>query len=484
MRKKKGNIREGVHIESFAAEGNALTHVNGKVLFVSMAVPGDVANVRVLRKRKHYEEGVIDQLITPSPLRVDPFCEHFGICGGCRWQHVPYEKQLEFKQQQVFDQLSRVGKLDLPPLLPILGSENTQAYRNKLEFTFSNKGWIPFEELKESQQVAVQAGEAPVISRFPALGFHVRGRFDRVLGINNCYLQPSPSNEIRRFVRNYALENNLSFFDLRQQTGFLRTLMIRNTSDGLVMVVVVFAHDNPDQGEDHTARTGLLDKLQAAFSQISSLYYMINTKKNDSLFDLEAIHYGENPYLTEAMDGLQFTIGPKSFYQTNTHQAARLYRKVREFAALQGDETVYDLYTGTGTIALYLAGHCRHVTGIEYVPEAIEDAKANAQANDIKNSAFFTGDIKDVLTPDFIERQGKPDVVVLDPPRAGVHSDVLQVLKDVAPQRIVYVSCNPATQARDLNLLMPHYNIVHVQPIDMFPHTHHIENIVVAEKHE
>ncbi|MFY9115802.1 MAG: 23S rRNA (uracil(1939)-C(5))-methyltransferase RlmD [Bacteroidales bacterium] len=471
MKKQKQIIREGVTITSFAAEGNSLAHMEGKVLFVPFTAPGDVVDVRIVRTRRQFAEGVVERLVSPSPLRTAPFCAHFGTCGGCRWQHVPYEKQLEFKQQQVFDQLSRIGKLTLPPLLPILGSKNTTGYRNKLEFTFSHKGWIPSEAAFEDETLFS-----------PALGFHVRGRFDRVLNIETCLLQEEPSNAIRRFVRNYALQKELSFFDLRQQTGFLRTLMIRNASAGQVMVVVVFAHDNPAAGENHQARTALLEALSEAFPQITSLYHMVNTKRNDSLQDLEAVHYAGKAYLTETMDGLQFRIGPKSFYQTNTHQAAVLYEKVKEFAALQGHETVYDLFTGTGTIALYLARHCRHVSGVEYVPEAIRDAEANARANGLTNSAFFTGDIKEVLTPEFVEQQGKPHVVVLDPPRAGVHPDVLKVLLQTAPERMVYVSCNPATQARDLALLQEEYAITHVQPIDMFPHTHHIENIVALER--
>lgn len=484
MKKRKHEIWESVRMESFAAEGNGLAHVDGKVLFVPMAVPGDVADIKILRIKKSYTEGVVHRLVEPSPLRVAPFCSHFGMCGGCSWQHVPYEKQLGFKQQQVFDQLSRIGKLELPTLQPILGSENTQGYRNKLEFTFSDKGWIPFEELPVAQQTALQAGDAEPFPRFPALGFHVRKRFDRILDLETCHLQPEPSNEIRHAVKQYALEKGLSFFDVRRQTGFLRTLMVRTTSCGKTMVVVIFAHDNPENGEDASAREALLDHLQATFPQIHSLYYMLNPKKNDSLSDLEAFHYAGSPYLTETMDGLEFRIGPKSFYQTNTLQAARLYSKVLELAALQGHETVYDLYTGTGTIALYLARHCKQVTGIEYIPEAIEDAQANAQANGADNVAFFAGDIKDVLTPEFMERQGKPHVVVLDPPRAGVHPDILNVLLEMAPQRMVYVSCNPSTQARDLALLQPLYTIQHVQPLDMFPHTHHIENIVVIERND
>ena len=498
MKKRKPIIKEGIAITSFAAEGNGLAHIDGKVLFVPFTAPGDVADVRIVRKRKQFAEGVVERLVKASPLRIEPFCSHFGTCGGCRWQHVPYEKQLEFKQQQVYDQLSRIGKLELPPLLPILPSEHTTGYRNKLEFTFSNKGWVPTDvwhqatadaaatatttATAEQSEAARSLPQEELLPYSPALGFHARGRFDRVLNVHTCLLQAEPSNEIRRFVREYALQKELSFFDLRRQTGFLRTLMIRNTSDNQVMVVVVFAHDNPQAGEDDKARMALLEALKTAFPSITSLQYMINTKRNDSLLDLEAIHYAGDQHLTETMEGLRFRIGPKSFYQTNTRQAAELYNKVKEFAALEGHETVYDLYTGTGTIALYLSRHCRRVIGVEYVPEAIQDAEANAKDNGLDNSAFFTGDMKDVLTPAFVEEQGKPHVVVLDPPRAGVHPDVLKVLLQVAPDRMVYVSCNPATQARDLSFLQEDYKIMHVQPIDMFPHTHHIENIVALER--
>ncbi len=531
MGKRDREILENVLIETVAAEGNALAHVNGKALFVPMAVPGDIVNVQVTHKKKNYMEGYILEMVSPSSMRLEPFCSHFGDCGGCRWQPIPYNKQLEFKQQQVIDQLTRIGKLELPPAAPIMGSKKTIRYRNKLEFTFSNSRWVPFEELRqeagaplpgslsaktpapgaaplpgsqsapdtapgatsftrsESAQAAAPGSAPlpppllpPLASQSPALGFHVRGRFDKVLDIETCHLQEEPSNAIRVAVRDYAIEKGLSFFDLRQQTGFLRTLMIRITLTGEVMVVVVFAHDKPDAREDDTARFALLDYLKQAFPQITSLHYVINTKRNDSLPDQEVIHYAGKPYIVETMEDLEFRIGPKSFYQTNSRQALRMYQKIREYADLQGDETVYDFYTGTGTIALFLARHCRRVTGIEYVPEAIDDARKNASANNIENVRFYAGDMKDVLTPDFIAAEGHPRVVVLDPPRAGVHENVLKVLLETAPEKIIYVSCNPATQARDLALLQPAYRITHVQPFDMFPHTHHVENIVVVEK--
>ncbi|HPW78417.1 MAG TPA: 23S rRNA (uracil(1939)-C(5))-methyltransferase RlmD [Bacteroidales bacterium] len=471
-KKRDREILENVRIETVVAGGNALAHINGKALFVPLAVPGDIVNVVLTRKKKSYMEGYILEMVTPSSMRLEPFCSHFGDCGGCVWQPIPYDKQLEFKQQQVIDQLTRIGKLDLHPLHPIMGSEKTVRYRNKLEFTFSNSRWVPFEEFRQEESVP----------SMPALGFHVRGRFDKVLDIRTCHLQEEPSNAIRLAVRDYAIEKGLSFFDLRQQTGFLRTLMIRTTLTSQVMVVVVFAHDNPDAGEDDAARKTLLDHLKRTFPQITSLHYVINTKRNDSLSDREVIHYAGKPYIVEQMEDLQFRIGPKSFYQTNSLQALRMYQKIRKFADLQGDETVYDLYTGTGTIALFLARYCRRVTGIEYVSEAIDDARKNAAVNKVENVRFFTGDIKDVLTTDFIAAEGHPRVVVLDPPRAGVHEKVLKVLLETAPEKIIYVSCNPATQARDLAMFQPAYRITHVQPVDMFPHTHHVENIVVAEK--
>ncbi len=494
MGKRDREILEDICIESVAAEGNSLAHVNGKALFVPMAVPGDIVDVQVTHKRRSYMEGIILKLVKPSPMRLGPFCSHFGDCGGCRWQPILYEKQLEFKQQQVIDQLTRIGKLNLPAVSPIMGSEKTIHYRNKLEFTFSNSRWLPSEEfLKNDDAAAATASVSAVSGPFaaevpdapplpaPALGFHVRGRFDKVLDIEKCHLQAEPSNAIRLAIRDYTIDKGLSFFDLRQQTGFLRTLMIRITLSGEVMVVVVFAHDNPDAGEDDAARKALLDHLLQQFPQITSLHYVINTKRNDSLSDQEPVLYAGKPYILETMEDLQFRIGPKSFYQTNSGQALRMYQKIREFADLQGDETVYDLYTGTGTIALFLARHCRSVTGVECVQEAVDDARENASANNIQNVRFVAGDIKDVLTAGFVASSGHPHVVVLDPPRAGVHEDVLKVLLETAPEKIIYVSCNPATQARDLALLQRLYRITHVQPVDMFPHTHHVENIVVAE---
>ena len=462
MKKKDKIVLYNVEIEAVAAEGNALARVDGKVLFVPQCVPGDVVDVRLTRKRSGYMEGVVVNLVKPSPIRLEPFCEHYGTCGGCKWQPLPYEKQLEFKQQQVIDQLTRIGHLQLPEITPILGSEKTRYYRNKLEFTFSNRRWILSGEDAESLSPAEKLG----------LGFHISGFFDKVLDIKQCHLQAEPSNAIRLFIREYAVENGLEFFDLREQTGFLRNMVVRTSSTGEVMLIVVFAY------EDVEARKGLLDAVQARFPEISSLHYVINGKRNDSIGDLEAVHYSGADCIYEVMEGIRFRISPKSFYQTNSEQAYRLYSVVREFADLKGDEVVYDLYTGTGTIGLFLSPKAKKVVGIEYVKEAIDDAKINAQNNGITNSTFYAGDMKDMLTDEFIKQNGKPDLVVLDPPRAGIHQDVAKVLLEAAPPKMVYVSCNPASQARDLAILSEKYEITKVRPVDMFPHTHHVENVV------
>lgn len=466
MGRRDKELFQNVQIEAVAAEGKSLAHINGKVIFVPFAVPGDVVDIQVKIKRKGYMEGYITNMVKASPDRIEPFCSHFGVCGGCKWQSLPYSSQLNFKQQQVVDQLTRIGHLNLPKISPILGSENEQYYRNKLEFTFSSKRWI--ESLTEAENLPDD--------RRTGLGFHIAGLFDKVLDIGHCYLQPSPSNEIRLFVKEFALKNEYSFFDLREQTGLLRTLVIRTSTTGEVMVIVVFAAENREK------RELLLNALKEKFPSITSINWVINGKKNDSISDLDCFNYSGMPYITEKMETLTFRIGPKSFYQTNSNQAYRLYSVVREFAALKGDETLYDLYTGTGTIALFLASQASKVVGIEYVPEAIEDAKINAADNNIKNCNFFAGDMKDLLSADFIEQNGKPDVVVLDPPRAGVHPDVAKVVAAAAPDKIVYVSCNPATQARDIALIGDNYEITKVQPVDMFPHTHHLENVVLLVK--
>ena len=462
MKRKDKIVLYNVEIESVAAEGNALARVDGKVLFVPQCIPGDVVDVRLTRKRSGFMEGVVVNMVKPSPLRVEPFCEHYGVCGGCKWQALPYELQLKYKQQQVIDQLTRIGHLELPEITPILGSEKIKYYRNKLEFTFSNRRWILSGEDAESLSPVEKLG----------LGFHISGFFDKVLDIKECHLQAEPSNVIRLFIREYAIENGLEFFDLREQTGFLRNMVVRTSTTGEVMLIVVFAF------EDEPARKALLDAVQAKFPEITSLHYVINGKRNDSIGDLEAIHYSGADCIYEEMEGIKFRISPKSFYQTNSEQAYRLYSVVREFAELEGNEVVYDLYTGTGTIGLFLSGKAKKVVGIEYVKEAIDDAKINAQNNGITNSFFYAGDMKDMLTGEFIKQNGKPDLVVLDPPRAGIHQDVAKVLLEAAPPKMVYVSCNPASQARDLAILSEKYEITKVRPVDMFPHTHHVENVV------
>lgn len=465
MRKKKEPvILQNIEIESIAAEGNALAHVEGKVLFVPWCIPGDIVDVRVTKKKSAYMEGVMQRIVTPSPLRFEPFCEHYTVCGGCKWQPLPYDLQLKYKQQQVEDQLKRIGKLVLPPIEPILGSEKTVEYRNKLEFTFSNKRWILSGEDAEGLSDVEKLG----------LGFHISGFFDKVLDIKKCHLQASPSNEIRLWIKQYAIDNGLSFFDLREQTGLLRNLVIRTASTGEVMVIVVFACES-----EHI--TELMEELKNAFPQINSLYYIVNTKRNDSISDQTPILFSGSDAIYEQMEDLKFKIGPKSFYQTNSLQAYRLYSVVREFADLKGNEIVYDLYTGTGTIGLFLSNNAAKVVGIEYVPEAIEDAKVNASNNGRANAFFFAGDMKDMLTGDFINENGKPDVVILDPPRAGIHPSVAEVLLQAQAPRMVYVSCNPATQARDLALLQEKYEITRVRPVDMFPHTHHVENVVALK---
>ena len=466
MGRRDRELFQNIEIETVAAEGKSLAHVNGKVIFVPFAVPGDVVDIQVKIKRKGYMEGYVTNMIKPSPDRIEPFCSHFGVCGGCKWQSLPYSTQLRFKQQQVTDQLTRIGHLKLPEITPILGSENEQYYRNKLEFTFSSKRWI--ESLTEAENLPAE--------QRTGLGFHIAGLFDKVLDIEHCYLQPSPSNEIRLFVKQFAMKNGYTFFDLREQTGFLRTMVIRTSTTGEVMVIVVFANENKED------RERLLDALKENFPAITSLNWIINGKKNDSIADLDCSNYSGMLFITEKMEELTFRIGPKSFYQTNSHQAYRLYSIVRDFAELKGDEILYDLYTGTGTIALFLAKGASKVVGIEYVPEAIEDAKINAAENNIQNCSFFAGDMKDMLSPQFIEQNGKPNVVILDPPRAGIHPDVAKVLAEAAPEKIVYVSCNPATQARDIALLGDNYEIKRVQPVDMFPHTHHLENVVLLVK--
>ena len=437
------------------------------VVFVDFAVPGDVVDIQVIKKKKNYMEGFIKRIVQPSTDRLEPFCLHFGVCGGCRWQPLPYPMQLEAKRQQVEDQLVRIGHLEVPPIRPTLPSERTQYYRNKLEFSASSKRWL-------------LDGEDPSVLETPsqrvALGFHVGKFFDKVLDIRQCHLQPEPSNAIRLFIKQFCLDNGLEFYNIRENTGFFRNMFIRTTEKGAVMLILCFAK------EDKARREALLDALLAAFPQISSLYYVVNTKLNDSIGDQSPVLYSGAEAIYEEMEGLRFKIGPKSFYQTNSRQAYRLYCVARDFAALQGNEVVYDLYTGTGTIAQFVSAKAAKVIGIEYVPEAIEDAWANAAANGITNCSFFAGDMKDVLNEAFILEHGHPDVVILDPPRAGIHPDVAQVILKAAPQRMVYVSCNPASQARDLAILCRDYEITAVQPVDMFPHTMHVENVVALQR--
>ena len=460
-RKKLDLILENVKIEAVAAEGKSLAHVDGTVVFVEFAVPGDIVNVKVTKKKKNYMEGFILEIVKPSEDRLQPFCEHFGICGGCRWQPLPYDMQLKAKQQQVWDQLVRIGHLEIPDISPILPSDKTKYYRNKLEFTFSNKRWIYNNEDPDSLTDEERLG----------LGFHVGKFFDKVLDIKHCSLQPEPSNEIRLFIREYAVTHKLEFYNIRENTGFLRNIIIRNNQVGDVMLTVCFAYDDQDK------IVPMLDAIAAEFPQIKSLHYVINEKLNDSISDLNCILYKGEDAIWETMGKLKFKIGPKSFYQTNSEQAYKLYSVAKEFAALTGNEVVYDLYTGTGTIAQFISDKASKVIGIEYVKEAIEDARINAEANGITNCTFFDGDMKDILTADFIKEHGKPEVMIIDPPRAGMHPDVVKVIMEAAPERIVYVSCNPASQARDLAMMSPMYEITAVQPVDMFPHTMHVENV-------
>jgi len=465
-RRKELPLLEMVRITDIGAEGNALARVDNLVVFVPMLIPGDVVDIRVIRKRKKYLEGKVIKFHEYSSDRIEPRCSHFGVCGGCKWQHLPYHLQLKYKEKQVRDNLTRIGKIELPEINPIIGSSEEFMYRNKLEYTFSNKRWLTREEVASGSK----------FEKEDALGFHIPGLFDKVLDISECHLQPEPSNSIKNGVREYARRNNLQFFDLREQKGFLRNLIIRNSLEGNVMVIVVFFY------EDVEKREGLLDFLASEFPQITSLMYVINSKKNDSLNDQNPILYKGDNHLVEEMDGLKFRIGPKSFYQTNTKQALELYRVAKDFAELSGKEIVYDLYTGTGTIANFIAGSVSKVVGIEYVDEAVKDAILNSGINNIRNTFFFAGDMKDVLSEQFLKNNGKPDVIITDPPRAGMHEDVVKIIVAAAPDKIVYVSCNPSTQARDILLLSEDYKVVRDQPVDMFPHTHHVENVVLLKR--
>ena len=468
-KKKELPLLEKVTITDVAAEGKAVAKVNELVIFVPYVVPGDVVDLQVKRKKNHYAEAVAVKFHEKSPLRTEPFCSHFGVCGGCKWQCLSYEEQLKYKQKQVFDNLTRIGKVELPEFRPILGSEKTRFYRNKLEFTFSNKRWLTEEEVKQNVKY----------DQMNAVGFHIPGAFDKVLAIDKCWLQDDISNQIRNAVRDYAYAHNFPFFDLRTQEGLLRNIMIRTSSTGELMVVLQ-CKVTDDEGRRKMEE--ILQFMADSFPQITSLMYVINNKCNDTIGDLDVEVFKGNDHIFEEMEGLRFKVGPKSFYQTNSEQAYNLYKVAREFAGLTGNELVYDLYTGTGTIANFVARQARKVVGIEYVPEAIEDAKVNSALNGIDNTLFYAGDMKDILTNDFIAEHGRPDVIITDPPRAGMHNDVIDVILAAEPKRIVYVSCNPATQARDLQLLDGKYKVTAVQPVDMFPHPHHVENVVQLER--
>ncbi len=467
-KKKPLPILENIQITDCAAEGKSLARVNDMVVFVPFCVPGDIVDLQVRKKRHSYMEAEVIRFVEKSAVREEPFCEHFGVCGGCKWQNLPYDKQLEMKQRQVYEQLTRIGKVELPEFMPILGSRKIREYRNKLEFGCSNKRWMTREEIASGEP----AGE------MRAIGFHITGAFDKILPIHNCHLMDGLQNEIRNFIYQYAIDNDLTFFDLRQQTGLLRDVMVRNSNTGEWMVLVQFHYDLEG---DRERSLQLMEALADRFPQITSLLYVDNQKCNDTFGDLELTLYKGNDHIFEIMEGLRFKVGPKSFYQTNTDQAYHLYSVARQFAGLTGEEVVYDLYTGTGTIANFVARSAKKVVGIEYVPEAIEDAKVNSDINGIGNTLFFAGDMKDILTDEFIAGHGRPDVIITDPPRAGMHPDVVETILRAKPRRIVYVSCNPATQARDLQLLDRLYKVVAVQPVDMFPHTPHVENVVALE---
>ena len=463
-------ILEKVEIEAVAAEGKCVAHVNDMVVFVPFVVPGDVVDLQVRKKRHSYCEATVVRMVQPSPIRIAPKCEHFGICGGCKWQNLSYKEQLAAKQQQVIDQLTRIGKVELPEISPILGSEKTEEYRNKLEFACSNKRWYTKEELEALPEgVGLAQG---------AIGFHITGAFDKIYPIEKCVLMDDYCNKVRNAIYNYALEHNVTFFDIREQHGLLRDIMMRNSNTGEWLVLVQFHYD--EVGDEERAM-GLMQFIADEFQEITSLLYVDNQKGNDTFNDLELTVFKGNDHIFELMEDLRFKVGAKSFYQTNTDQAYHLYSVARNFTNLTGNELVYDLYTGTGTIANFVAKKAKKVIGIEYVPEAIEDAKINSEINNIANTLFYAGDMKDILTEEFVKQHGRPDVIITDPPRAGMHADVVNVILGAHPQRIVYVSCNPATQARDLALLDKDYRVVAVQPVDMFPHTPHVENVVLLE---
>lgn len=451
-------------IENIGAEGKSLARVDNMVVFVKEAVPGDVADLQVFRKKGRYMEARVVKYHSYSELRTDPFCDHFGICGGCKWQHLPYDQQLMYKQQQVVDAFRHIAGVEIPESLPILASEPTVLYRNKLEYTFSNRRWLLDHEANS---------ETP-FEHTNAAGLHVPGRFDKVVDLQTCYLQAEPTNLLRNFLRDLALEKGLSFYDHRSNEGLLRNLIVRSSTLGEVMVILSVQFDVPEVYE-------LLEAVKNEFPDLTSLMYTINPKKNETLFDQDIIVYAGRDHIFEKLEDLTFKIGPKSFFQTNSYQALKLYQVAREFANLDGKEILYDLYTGTGTIANFMAGQASSVVGIESVPESIEDAKVNSELNQIDNTRFFAGDMKDIFTDGFIKENGKPDVIITDPPRAGMHTKVVEQILRIAPKRIVYVSCNPATQARDVEILSKSYDVKKIQPVDMFPHTHHVENVALLE---
>lgn len=468
-KRKELPLLENITITDVAAEGKAIARVDNLVVFVPYVVPGDVVDLQIKRKKHNYAEAEAIKIHQYSPLRAVPFCTHYGVCGGCQWQVLAYSEQLKYKQKQVADNLTRIGKVELPPISPIIGSEFTQGYRNKLEYTFSNKRWLTKEEIAQNV----------VYDQMNAVGFHIPGAFDKVLAIEKCWLQDDISNRIRNSVRDYAYEHGYTFINLRTHEGMLRNMIVRTSTTGELMLILVAQIRT---NEEMNSFTNLLNYIGDTYPEITSLLYVINNKVNDSISDLEIHTFRGKDYIFEKIEDLRFKVGPKSFYQTNSRQAYNLYKVARDFAGLTGKELVYDLYTGTGTIANFVSRQARQVIGIEYVPEAIEDACINSELNGIKNTLFFAGDMKDILTEGFIAQYGRPEVIITDPPRAGMHPDVINVLLQAEPQRIVYVSCNPATQARDLQVLDTKYSITHVQPVDMFPHTYHVENVVRLER--
>jgi 23S rRNA (uracil1939-C5)-methyltransferase len=475
---KKGDILENILVENMAAEGKCVSRLEGRVIFIEGAVPGDVVDVSLTRIKTSFLEGRAVGIKKFSDKRAEPFCEHFGLCGGCKWQNLKYEEQLGYKQQQVIDNLERLGGLTLPPLLPIVASEKTTHYRNKLEYSFTAKRWLTWEEMNNPSPLPLSPGRGVSEGRGEGLGYHLPKSFDKIFDVKNCYLQPEPSNSIRLAIKEITVKNNIPFFDPRSQQGFLRTLCIRTANTGETMVILQITSNNREWLDL------ILGMIAEKFPQVTSLNYVVNAKKNDSFADLEVQNWKGAPYIIETMpkaDGsgtLKFQVGPKSFYQTNAEQAYELYKIAFQMAELKGDELVYDLYTGTGTIANFIASKAKKVIGLEYVAPAIEDAKVNSKLNNITNTEFFAGDIKDLLDEKFLLIHGRPDVIITDPPRAGMHEDVCKMLLKAAPEKIVYVSCNVATQARDLKILSEKYEVVAVQPVDMFPHTMHVENVV------